>query len=93
MGEHGQALVEGDAPCDLCIGDVRATVDGVLTLSVPNAVHRGKCEQHRAAVEQALSEFASTAITIELVDDGGGGDGGGGRSEGDELPNPIGGWQ
>ena len=31
--------------------------DGVLTLSVPNAVHREKCEQHRAAVEKALGEL------------------------------------
>ncbi|HYN33463.1 MAG TPA: DNA polymerase III subunit gamma/tau [Ilumatobacteraceae bacterium] len=58
--------------------------DGVLKLSVPNVVHRGKCEQHRATVEQALSEFAATAITIELVDGGGGGDGDGG----DDVPEP-----
>ncbi len=56
--------------------------DGVVTLSVPNGVHRGKCEQHRAAVEQALSEFAATPITIELVDGGGGGGGGG------DVPEP-----
>jgi DNA polymerase-3 subunit gamma/tau len=54
--------------------------DGVLTLSVPNAVHRGKCEQHRAAVEKALSEFAEAAISIELVDGGGGG-----RSDDDDV--------
>jgi DNA polymerase-3 subunit gamma/tau len=59
--------------------------DGVLTLLVPNAVHRGKCEQHRAAVEKVLSEFAATAITIELVD-GGGGSGGGG--DGDDVAAP-----
>ena len=58
--------------------------DGVLTLSVPNAVHLGKCEQHRAAVEKALSEFAAVAISIELVD-GGGGDGGGRRRDGDDV--------
>jgi len=62
--------------------------DGVLTLSVPNAVHLGKCEQHRVAVEKALSEFAATAITIELVDGGGsgGGGGGGGRAGDDDVP-------
>ncbi len=66
---------------------VRSTA-GVLTLSVPNAVHRGKCEQHRAAVEKALTEFAAAAISIELVDGGGGGDGGGGRSDGDDVVEP-----
>jgi DNA polymerase-3 subunit gamma/tau len=50
--------------------------DGVLTLSVPNAVHRAKCEEHRAAVEQMLSSHAGTAFTVALV--AGGGDGGGG---------------
>ncbi len=65
--------------------------DGVLTLAVPNAVHRGKCEQHRAAVEKALSAIAATAITIELVDGGGdGGHDGGhvGRGGDDEVPAP-----
>jgi hypothetical protein len=47
-----------------------------LTLSVPNAAHRAKCEQHRAAVEAALQEFAGVAVRIELVDGGGGTDGG-----------------
>ncbi len=61
---------------------VRST-DGVLTLSVPNAVHRGKCEQHRAAVERALTEFAGTAIVIELVDGDGGAGGGPGAGAGD----------
>ena len=60
---------------------VRST-DGVLTLSVPNAVHREKCEQHRATVEKALSDFAAMAITIELVD------GGGGRPDGEDAPAP-----
>ncbi len=64
--------------------------DGVLTLSVPNAVHRGKCEQHRAAVEKALSEFAATAISIELVDGGGDGGGAAGAVMVTTLPNPLG---
>jgi DNA polymerase III subunit gamma/tau len=64
------------------------SADGVLTLSVPNAVHRGKCEQHRSAVEKALSEFAATAITVELVDGGGGGGGGDRRPDGDDVPAP-----
>ena len=59
--------------------------DGTVTLSIPNAVHRVKCEQHRAAVEQALGEFAATAISIELVDGGGDGDG---RSDGAVVADP-----
>ena len=56
----------------------------VVTLAVPNAVHRGKCEEHRSAVEKALSAFAGAPVTIELIDgDGGGGgaDGGGGAGD------------
>ncbi len=53
-----------------------ASTPTTLTLSVPNAAHRAKCEQHRAAVEAALREFAGAAVQIELVDDGGGTDGG-----------------
>jgi DNA polymerase-3 subunit gamma/tau len=45
-----------------------------LTLSVPNAAHRAKCEQHRAAVEAALREFAGVVVKIQFVE----GDGGGG---------------
>jgi hypothetical protein len=53
-----------------------ASTPTTLTLSVPNPAHRAKCEQHRAAVEAALREFAGAAVQIELVDDGGGTDGG-----------------
>jgi DNA polymerase-3 subunit gamma/tau len=53
-----------------------ASTPTTLTLSVPNAAHRAKCEQHRAAVEAALQEFAGVAVRIELVDGGGGTDGG-----------------
>jgi DNA polymerase-3 subunit gamma/tau len=52
---------------------VRST-DSSLTLSVPNAVHRAKCEEQRSAVEAALAAFAGGPITVELID---GGDGGG----------------
>jgi DNA polymerase-3 subunit gamma/tau len=48
-----------------------------LTLSVPNAAHRAKCEQHRAAVEAALQEFAGAVVQIELIE----GDGGGGGQQ------------
>ncbi len=46
----------------------------VLTLSLPNPVHRDKCEQHRSVVEQALSSAVGTTVTLELVLSGGDGD-------------------
>jgi DNA polymerase-3 subunit gamma/tau len=51
--------------------------DSTLTLSVPNAVHRAKCEEQRTVVEVAVGKFAGSKVTIELVDgdDGQGGDG------------------
>jgi DNA polymerase-3 subunit gamma/tau len=48
----------------------------VVTLAVPNAVHRGKCEEHRSVVEAALSSLARSPVTVDLVEGGGGGDGG-----------------
>jgi DNA polymerase III subunit gamma/tau len=59
--------------------------DGVLTLSVPNAVHRGKCEEHRATVEKALGAHAGSTVTIRLLD-GDGGTGGGTRERTDASP-------
>ena len=54
-----------------------SNTDTVLTLSLPNPVHRDKCEQHRAAVEQALTSAVGGPVSIELVLAGGGGGGGG----------------
>jgi DNA polymerase-3 subunit gamma/tau len=62
---------------------VRST-DSSLTLSVPNAVHRTKCEEQRAAVEAALAAFAGGPITVELID---GGDGGGAGVRGAAEPS------
>jgi len=59
--------------------------ESTLTLSVPNAVHRTKCEEQRGVVEAALDEFAGVSVTIELLDGDGGSDGGsdvGGRGDG-----------
>jgi DNA polymerase III subunit gamma/tau len=38
-----------------------------ITIAVPNATHRTKCEQHRTEVEQAWSAATGRAVTIELV--------------------------
>ncbi|MFT4774786.1 MAG: DNA polymerase-3 subunit gamma/tau [Candidatus Azotimanducaceae bacterium] len=46
-----------------------------LTLSLPNPIHREKCEQHRDAVEKVLAAAAGAPVALELVivggDDGG----------------------
>ncbi len=52
-------------------GFVRSTVSS-LSLSVPNAVHLSKCEQHRTVVEAALQQFTGVPVTVELIDGGGG---------------------
>jgi DNA polymerase-3 subunit gamma/tau len=63
--------------------------EGVLTLAVPNAVHRAKCEEHRDAVEKMLSAHAGVAVTVALVDGGGGGSGGGGGADDVPRPEPV----
>jgi DNA polymerase-3 subunit gamma/tau len=54
-----------------------SNTDSQLTLSLPNPVHREKCEQHRDAVEKALAAAAGAPVALELVL--GGGDDGGSR--------------
>jgi DNA polymerase-3 subunit gamma/tau len=53
-----------------------------LTLSLPNPVHRTKCEQHRDVVEKALNEAVGAAVTLTRVRADESGDGGG-TSDGD----------
>jgi len=63
--------------------------DSTLTLSVPNAVHRGKCEQQRTVVEAAVGTFVGSPVTIELLDGDGDGDRGDGGGRGDgEVRRP-----
>jgi DNA polymerase III subunit gamma/tau len=50
-------------PIDVVAGDATS-----VTIAVPNATHRTKCEQHRAEVEQAWSAATGRAVTIELVE-------------------------
>ncbi len=61
---------------------VRST-DSTLTLSVPNAVHRAKCDEQRSVVEAALAKFTGAPVTIELLDGGGDGGSGGGPQTAD----------
>jgi DNA polymerase-3 subunit gamma/tau len=69
-------------------GFVRST-DSTLTLSVPNAAHRAKCEEQRAVVQDALAKFAGSPVTVELVDGDGGRDGGrDGGGEGSSSSTP-----
>ncbi len=65
---------------------VRST-ESTLTLSVPNAVHRAKCEQQRPIVESALAAFAGCPVVVEFVDDGDSGQGGGGGSRSRQPPD------
>jgi len=58
---------------------VSGTADS-LTLSVPNEVHLGKCEQHRDVVERAVSAHVGSAVGIRLI--AGSGDGPDGNSVG-----------
>jgi DNA polymerase-3 subunit gamma/tau len=58
---------------------VRST-ESTLTLSVPNAVHRAKCEQQRSVVESALAAFAGAPVAVEFADDTDGGPGSGAGS-------------
>jgi len=64
------------------------STDSTITLSVPNAAHRAKCEQQRSVVEAALATFAGSPVTVELVD-GDGGDGGGSDGSTSTAP-PVG---
>ncbi|HUV18936.1 MAG TPA: DNA polymerase III subunit gamma/tau [Ilumatobacteraceae bacterium] len=58
---------------------VRST-ESALTLSVPNAVHRAKCEEQRSIVESALAAFAGVPVAVEFADDVDGGSGSGAGS-------------
>jgi DNA polymerase-3 subunit gamma/tau len=61
-------------------GFVRST-ESSLTLSVPNAVHRAKCEEQRSVLEAALAAFVGGPVTVELIDGGDGGGTGGRAAE------------
>jgi DNA polymerase-3 subunit gamma/tau len=54
-----------------------SATESTLTLSVPNAAHRAKCEEQRSVVEAALAAVVGAPVSVELSD---GGDGGGSSS-------------
>jgi DNA polymerase III subunit gamma/tau len=56
-------------PVDVVGGD-----GATVTIAVPNATHRTKCEQHRSEVERAWSAATGRAVRIELVVGDGAGD-------------------
>jgi hypothetical protein len=58
------------------------STDTTLVLSVPNAIHRSKCEEQRAVVESALAAHVGSPVTVELREGSGGGDDGGGGGGG-----------
>jgi DNA polymerase III subunit gamma/tau len=47
--------------------DLVGSKGDTITLAVPNAMHRSKCDEHRGEVEQAWSAATGRAVTIELV--------------------------
>jgi DNA polymerase-3 subunit gamma/tau len=66
---------------------VRST-ESTLTLSVPNAVHRAKCEEQRPIVESALAAFAGAPVAVEFADDADAGQGGSAGSPSRPAPRP-----
>jgi DNA polymerase-3 subunit gamma/tau len=72
--------------------DYVSSTDSTVVLSLPNAVHRKKCEEQRSTVEEALSGHAGTPVAIELVagGDDGGGDQGGSSSSSSGSVSPSG---
>ena len=60
-----------------------------ITLSLPNEMHRNKCEQHRDTVEKALSAEVGSPVAVELVAGGGGGAGGDGGPGGTQGRPPA----
>ncbi len=67
-------------------GFVRST-ESTLTLSVPNAAHRAKCDEQRPAVEAAIATLVGSSVAVELVDGGDSG-GSGPRPAPDTGPAP-----
>lgn len=57
-----------------------------LTIGLPNDSHRAKCEQHREAIELALSQHMGSTVVVTLVANTGGD--GGGSARPDNPPPP-----
>jgi hypothetical protein len=53
-------------------GTVESVEGSDVVVSVPNEVHRQKCEQKKADVEAALTAALGVAVHLRLVADGGG---------------------
>jgi hypothetical protein len=50
-------------------GTVVSVANGEVVVSVPNEVHRQKCEQKKADVEAALAAALGAAVRLSLVAD------------------------
>jgi DNA polymerase-3 subunit gamma/tau len=61
-------------------GSFVGNAGGVWQFSVPNEAHGAKCQEHRAAVEAALTKATGESVTVEFVV--------GGRAHDDE-PAPV----
>jgi DNA polymerase III subunit gamma/tau len=46
------------------------STEGTVTFSLPNAVHREKCEQHREALEVAIRALTGAEVSVQLAVEG-----------------------
>jgi DNA polymerase-3 subunit gamma/tau len=68
--------------------DVLAGSASTITMAAPNATHRDKCAQHRAAVEDAWRQATGRSVSIELVIGGAPADDTGPHRAPDAAPSP-----
>ncbi|MET0460762.1 MAG: DNA polymerase III subunit gamma/tau, partial [Ilumatobacteraceae bacterium] len=71
--------------------EVVGAAAGTVTLAAPNAAHRDKCDQHRAAVEEAWTAATGRPVTVAVVvggDTGGGGGDSGAVADRDTPRSP-----
>ena len=80
--EQVRAGLKGMARAVFAPAEFVEAASGSVTLRLPNDTHRQKCEQHRAAVEQALTSIVGDAVALELVTGGSGPGDGPGRGSG-----------
>ncbi|HEX2274394.1 MAG TPA: hypothetical protein VHG90_11030, partial [Acidimicrobiales bacterium] len=68
-GDHILGRLSRRAAVRFQVGRFVSADGGVATFALPNAVHRDRCEEARAEVEQALSAHFGRRIPLRLVVD------------------------
>jgi hypothetical protein len=69
-GDHILGRLSRRAAVRFQVGRFVSADGGVATFALPNAVHRDRCEEARAEVEQALSAHFGRRVPLKLVVDG-----------------------